>query len=258
MSKAICRGTYTGKHDQDMCEFYKISHTIFLLLFFATIILFLPGSGRAEKNEQDFKWRIFSKNETVTIYKGEKRASGIIPIKFDAIVDYPPSRVRSVLSATRRRPEWVPNMLEARIVERIGRYEKIEYLRYDFPWPFFDRSFILHTSTSFDPESQTLFTRIKSVDYPEVPRNRRYVRAHTYLGTTLTRPDASGQKTYLEVMFLTDMEGSIPKWIVNEIQAGWPEKIVNSLLKQLARDDIDVLEKWKLIDETGRDAPAEG
>ena len=235
----------------------KVFYPIFLQLFCAFIIFSLPNSVQTEAIDEDFEWHILSSNEVVTIYEGKQHASGIIPIKFHAVINYPPSRVRSVLSATKRRPEWVPNMVEARVVERVGRYGKTEYLRYAFPWPFFDRTYVLQTNTSFDPKNQTLFTQVKSIDHPNVPRNERYIRAHTYMGTTLIRPEASGQKTYLEFMFLTDMKGNIPKWIFNAIQGGWPEKIIDNLLVQLGRDDIEVFEKWKLIDDTGHDSPTD-
>lgn len=215
------------------------------------------GICAAEEVVETFEWRVITKTDTVTVYEGKKHKSGIIPIKFDAIINFPPARVRSVLSDTERRPDWVPKLVEARIIERVDQNEKTEYLRYDFPWPFFDRTIVLHSSTSFDPDTQTLYSNVRSIDHPNVSSGGNYVRAHTHMGTTLTRPGASEGQTYLEAMFLTDMKGILPMWILHSIQIKWPEKIVENLSKQLAREDIVVLERWKQIDVMAHDVSLE-
>jgi len=227
----------------------KINITIYSQIFCISLfVLSMQLTCQAENLTAALDWKIVSSNDVITVYEGDKHDSGIVPIKFHAILDYSPSKVRTVLSDTTRRPEWVPNMVEARVVERVGVYGKVEYLRYAFPWPFLDRSYVLQTDTSYNPKNKTLFTQVKSIFHSSIPQNENYVRAHTYVGTTLTRSEASGKKTYLEAMFLTDMKGNIPKWIFNNIQQSWPKKIVDNLRQQLSRDDIEVMDKWRLLD----------
>lgn len=196
-----------------------------------------------------FDWKVVSSDKILTVYEAKGERSGTVPIRFYTVLDYPASRVRAVLADTIRRPEWTPNMVEARVLENMGQDGKMEYLRYNFPWPFADRTFVLLNKSSYDPTDRTLTSTTHSTNHPDAPDSDRYIRALTLAGKVITRPTAAGDKTQMEAIFHTDVRGNIPGWLFSLIQRSWPRKVVKNLNRHLARDDIRVEDRWLLLDQ---------
>ena len=211
---------------------------------FTLVTLIIASSVLAEEAEPYFDWKLETVENGLIIYTAEQHNTGLVPIRFITILDYPPSMVLTVLADTDRRAEWMPNLIEASIVDRIGIDQKIEFLRYHFPWPFSDRTFLIDTLNTYDFNDKRIVFETRSVSLPEIPETGKYVRAETLLGTMVVNPRDSGQKTYLEATYLTDMKGFIPKWLINQIQKKWPRKLISALNQQLSKHDIRVQERW--------------
>jgi hypothetical protein len=219
-------------------------------LFSACLLMGLfVGDLRAQPEvNTELDWKVISSHKNITVYEATGKHAGTVPIRFHTVLDYPASRVRTILADTIRRPEWTPNMVEARILEKRGSSGKIEYLRYKFPWPFKSREFVLLNETIYDPNDKTLTSTTASTTHTDAPDSDKYIRALTLAGKVITRPTGVDNKTYMEAMFHTDMMGSIPGWLFRLIQRSWPKKVVKNLNQQLARDDIRVEDRWLLLD----------
>lgn len=195
----------------------------------------------------DFVWKIANKRNGITVFKAEEHESGLVPIKVETILPFPPSRVLSVIANTERKQEWVPDLMVVNTVKKLNEYDKIEYSVYDSPWPFSDRSFLVHIKSIADIKGKKLTIKLNSVELAEAPINKKYVRGFTYNGDVVLKNDGTGN-SYFQVLFLTDFKGNIPKWIVNMVQLGWPKKMIKSLTKQIKRDDIVIQEKFRFLD----------
>ena len=132
-------------------------------------------------------------------------------------------------------------------VKKLSEFDKIEYSVYDSPWPFSDRSFLVHIKSIANVEKKMLTIKLNSIVLDEVPPNKNYVRGFTYNGDVILKNDGKGN-SYFQVLFLTDFKGNIPKWIVNMVQLGWPKKMIKSLTKQIKRNDIIIQEKFRFLD----------
>ncbi len=195
----------------------------------------------------DFVWRVANKRNGITVFKADEHESGLVPIKVETILPFPPSRVLSVIADTERKQEWVPDLMVVKTVKKLDEYDKIEYSVYDSPWPFSDRSFLVHIKSIAHVKEKKLVIKLNSIELPEVPKNKNYVRGFTYNGDVILKNDGKGN-SYFQVLFLTDFKGSIPKWIVNMVQLGWPKKMIKSLTKQIEKDDIKIQEKFRFLD----------
>lgn len=211
---------------------------------FTLSTLSIISSVLAEEAEYYFDWKLESDETGLVVYTAEQSRTGLVPIRFITVLDFPPSKVLTILADTDRRAEWMPNLIEASIVDRIGVDQKIELLRYHFPWPFLDRTFLIDTLNTYDFNDRLIVFKTRSVSLPEIPETGKYVRAETVIGTMVVNPRESGRKTYLEAIYLTDMKGVIPKWLINQIQKKWPRKLINALNQQLSRQDIRVQKRW--------------
>lgn len=195
----------------------------------------------------DFKWRVASKKNGVTIFSADKHESGLVPIKVETVLPYPPSRVLAVIADTDRKKEWVPDLRFVRSIDGDNEYDKTEYSIYDSPWPFSDRSFLVRIQSIINEKDKSLIIKLNSVESEKAPLNPRLVRGHTYNGDVILKNDGKGN-AYFQVMFLTDFKGNIPIWIVNMVQKGWPKKMIKRLKRQIERDDITVPKRYKYLD----------
>lgn len=212
---------------------------IFSLVLFSAQAYALSGS--------DFKWKVASKKNGMTIFKAEKHESGLVPIKVETVFPYQPSRVLAVIADTDRKTEWVPDLRFVKSIAGTSEYDKTEYSIYDSPWPFSDRSFLVRIQSIINKKEKSLTIKLNSVESKDVPLNSDLIRGFTYNGDVILKNDGNG-KAYFQVMFLTDFKGSIPKWIVNMVQLGWPKKMIKRLKKQIEREDIIVPKRYKYLD----------
>ena len=189
-------------------------------------------------------WKVESDHNNIKIFEAiTKHKSGLVPLKVQTTINHPISRVISVMTDASRKKEWVPRLLEAKTIESIKFGEYIDYVRFDGPWPVSDRDFLIYIKCSFNAEKKEVFAEIYSVTHPKVPLIDGFIRAHTYNGNSYLKSIENDTKTYVELSFLTDYKGNIPKWIINLIQLKWPRDFIGHLNKQLSKDNI--VDKYK-------------
>jgi hypothetical protein len=138
-------------------------------------------------------------------------------------------------------------LVEAYIVEQKSKYERIEYARYDSPWPFLDRAFVISTGGRYNEKDKTIYIDIHSTTHKLVPENPDHVRGKTYIGSVFMR-GIDKEKTFFEITLLTDFKGDIPTWIINIVQASWPFKMFTNLKAQLEKPDIKIWPEFESYD----------
>ena len=212
-----------------------------------SLLILLTSQNVFALSGDDFEWRVASNKRGVKIFKAKKHKSGLVPIKVETILPYPPSRVLAVIADTDRKKEWVPDLRFVRSIDGNDEYDKTEYSIYNSPWPFTDRSFLVRIKSIINKKDKSLFIKLNSVLSEKAPINPKLVRGHTYNGDVILRNDGKGN-AYFQVMFLTDFKGNITNWIVNMVQQGWPKKMIKKLKRQIEREDITVPKHYKYLD----------
>jgi hypothetical protein len=205
-----------------------------ILLFTILISTFVQASELRE-----LEWQQISSKDGITVFRPTKydHESGIVPIRFKATLKHKIDRVLSVLSDDDRKPEWMPNAKTIQKVEHKAINDFTTYYRYDSPWPFKDRDFIVHNKGKFDSKNLVVNVNIKSVKHPKDPSDGSAVRGTTYDGFTIIAPQKDGT-TKVEMAFLNDFGGFIPTFVINLVQKKWPYKFMQQLRTQLDKNDI--------------------
>lgn len=215
----------------------------FLILYLFTFCIFTPTTAALHPN--DFDWEIKKQRNGIKIYSADQhKETGIVPIKAQLTLNHSMPKILSVLANTKRKKEWIPKLEETFIVEQKSKYERIEYARYNSPWPFLDRTFVIATKGRINKKENSIFIDIHSVTHPKVPVNPKYIRGYTYLGSVYLK-GLEKEKTFVEITLLTDFKGDIPIWIINLLQANWPFKMFTKLKTQLAKKDIEIWPEFK-------------
>lgn len=194
-----------------------------------------------------YKWRKHSQKSGIIVYKADsEHKSGLVPIRAEAIIDYPLANIVSVLSDSDRKSEWVPRQVVNTIVEEKNPFDRIEYSQYSAPWPLKDRTFIIKVLGNYNEKEKLLTIDISSVKHPKFPLKEEFVRGETYRGR-IELKKLGPNKTAFQTWLITDFKGGIPNWVINLLQAKWPYKLVKNLNKQLARPDIVVHDHYKSL-----------
>ena len=195
---------------------------------------------------RDIDWKEISNDNGITVFRpiNYKHDSGLIPIRFKAVIDFDIVRVLSVLSDEKRKPEWLPSLNSIKVLEKKSVKDITVYYRYDAPWPFKDRDFIINNIGVLDSEALKVSVDIKSVQREDDPANGSTVRGTTFDGYTTIQP-AGKNKTIVEMAFLNDFGGYIPKFIVNFVQKSWPYSFMEQLREHLKKKDIALLPEFQ-------------
>ncbi len=208
----------------------------------------LLSSSSYSMHPDDFAWKLKEEKDQIKIFSAPRHdETGIVPIKANTVINDSLPRILSVLAETSRKKEWIPSLLDAYTVEKISKYERVEYTLYDSPWPFYDRAFVISTKGKYNEEDNTIFIDISSTEHKKVPLDPNHVRGNTYIGSIYMKGLAS-KETFFEITLLTDFKGNIPTWIINLVQKKWPYKFFTNIKAQLAKDDIKIWPEFQSYD----------
>jgi hypothetical protein len=202
----------------------------FFLIF---LILFSVTSIAAEKA----KWELLSKDDGIVVYRNNEYSEGIIPAK--AIMELPHSleEIVAVILDTKKKSEWAARVPAVKIIKKTGPYSVIEYAQLDFPWPFSDRYFIVHSTMAVSTEKNKVIFDLHSVEDAYKPEDDDYVRGHIFNGGI--ELEQIGDKVKATVHLYSDPKGSIPKWVVNMFSEKTSVNFMKTLRKQIGKKIYD-------------------
>jgi hypothetical protein len=154
-------------------------------------------------------------------------------------IDAPIAKVASVLIDTSRYGEWVSHFGGVRIVRSISDTDKVIYRHVTTP-VIDDRDFVLEVHTYKDDDTGHLLFDLASIEDPDAPVNSDKVRGHISppSGYRLWAMDG-GKRTMLIFTIHVDPRGSVPAWIVNLFQDGYPLDTLRSIRAQAAKPDVE-------------------
>ncbi len=145
---------------------------------------------------------------------------------------------------------------------------------YNFPFPIQNRDFVMKRTFSWNEIEKSLHGDYFSMEDPRIPLNPEVVRGHSAFtwwdfkvvannnnndnGSIDSKKDAgedlvevsinglidqhqkkkkNSSFTRIEVATVVDLRGSIPAWLVNQLQKRWPSMTINKLTSLAALHD---------------------
>jgi hypothetical protein len=201
-------------------------------------------AARAPARAKVHDWIKTSDGDDIWTYKREVPGSPIIALRGEGIIDAPIVRVASVLLDYDRATEWVDSLEEVRVVRRLSANEFIEYDHVGTP-PIImvDRDFVCRGRVDVDVTHRSLTMNLWPTRDPAVPLGR-YIRG-TLRGYWNLQSIDDDKKTYVTTEMHGDPMGSIPKWLVNWFQGGWPRSTLEALREQVAKRDVKIIQQVK-------------
>ena len=128
------------------------------------------------------------------------------------------------------------NLTETYVVRWLSPVERVEYNRIRTPWPIKDRDFLIQGKAEFDGKGGVVM-RFSSIEDPSFP-DKGPVRAEAMDSTYMLAPIDNRKRSRLEYRMLVDPKGSIPNWVVNIYQSGFPKNMMLAIQRFSQRTDI--------------------
>lgn len=203
-----------------------------------SILVLGVGSAFAGRALADTPWESVADEDGIHVWRREREGSPLVAFKGEALVQAPIARVAMVLHDNKRAGEWVADAVEFRIVEQISPAERIEYNRTTAPWPVKDRDFVFRACLEVDPAHRTLLYRLRSVVDPRVPEDDDKAVRGELTNSSYLLEALDDSRTRVTVEIECDPRGSIPKWVVNLAQKGWPRATLEGIRRQVAKPDV--------------------
>jgi len=181
----------------------------------------------------DPSWRLESSYDSIALYRGSVRGSGVVPVKLVMTIPGTIEEVSLVLEDIPRRPDWIGNRTESVLLERASDYDQLEYLHVDMPWPACDRSAVIRAQVEVSDDRRRATISAESVESHAADRFPKFVRARVY-ASTFQMSQAPGRVEVVALVFI-DPCGIIPKWIVNYFARRVARGTLSGLRRQVAK-----------------------
>ena len=184
-------------------------------------------------------WKKILIKNGITVYSQKAPGSDLLALKATGILEAPTGQIMEVLRNVDISKEWIPHIGKKVSVKEFSDLEAITYSVNVLPWPFADRSLLLHNKLRLDKERKYLVVEIYSVDFETFSIRDDHVRAFMHCGQMIMRPIGTEQ-TEIELTLFLDPRGQIPTWLVNMAQRTMPYNFLKALEKKAGQTNYEL------------------
>ena len=205
------------------------------LLLLATGLILLTTTATAQTNSllTEKEWKKVDERNGVTVYVNETGHSQIIKVKTEVVVNTSINHIQAILNDVEHRSNWIPFLIESKVLQTLSPTEQLEYSIFYGPWPASNRDFVYRISLHKNDDNKVIYRMISEAS-TLMPEQNGMVRAQL-IESYYTLTSLGKKKTKVELSFHADPKGWIPTWIVNIIQRALPYMILRNL-KELAEE----------------------
>lgn len=203
------------------------------------------GQDYPRKGESDFQdmikefgeplddWSKAADKEWIRVWKKKIEGSPFMMIRAWAkFKDVKASCVYNVLQDATYRRTWDPNMLEGSQVEVLDDVNEISYYAAKSPGMIGNRDFLTHRSWKEDKENDVYVILSNSVEHPNKPPQKGFIRGHAFVTAYYLKPDPEDpNSSELWYTTQTDPKGWIPAWLVNKLAGKIGPSVIEKLYK---------------------------
>ncbi len=174
------------------------------------------------------KWVLVEEKDGIKVYSKEVPGSDLVAFKGVKLMSVPVAKVAQVImeDSVETKKKWVDMIMDFKVISKT-QSESVAYSAYNLPWPVDDRDYIIHSKLVIDNEANQVTVAMRSTTSDKAPPTIGVRAELTHSSFTLV--PKPGRKTEVTVEIQTDPKGSLPKWVVNLIQRGWPSNTLKRL-----------------------------
>lgn len=174
------------------------------------------------------EWTLSSEEDNIKVLTRLTDKSAIKEVRVTSTLQAPSlNHITNALGDFSLYAQWVPNCVEAKMIEKLSKDELIYYNRTKFPWPLKDRDFLVYRKVWQDPFDYSF--NAKTVSHADKNKPiKDAVRVTVFESTWKIIPKGKG---YFEttLTLLCDPAGNVPQWFTNELVSVGPIRTFKKL-----------------------------
>jgi len=198
-----------------------------LLLSWLLIIAF----STAQEND----WQLLDSEDGIDVYSRIEKATGIEEYRAVTTFNCRLEVIAIILKDFTNYPNWMPDCLQAKLLEQIDADNLLLYYLHNSPSPLKNRDVVLKVETKIDPNSKILYINSVNINddrYPPQPDAVRMAKMETcWIIEAINR-----EQTRLSYRLLSDPAGWIPASLAIQSIRPLPLKTLLAL-RQLAQSE---------------------
>ncbi|MFY0690096.1 MAG: START domain-containing protein [Cyclobacteriaceae bacterium] len=183
--------------------------SVFRLLFLPLgMVLLYSFSSLAGVDE----WTLRKDKEGIKIYTREAANTNIKEVKAELTITASIDDITKAIIDVENYSNWMENILNPKVLKRIGENGYYLYYEMDAPWPTDDRDIVNLTTITRDDSGTTVISSSAKPDY--IPKKKSVVRITLSEGSWELKP-LDGGKVEITHVLLASPGGNIPDWVIN-------------------------------------------
>ena len=186
-------------------------------------------------------WSHIEQSDGVDVYERTSRYHGDNALRGVIEVDMPIDKVVSVFVDADERLNWVYRVAEQEVLgvddDQQEAWEERYWTRVDMPFPVSDRDYVLHAAYQFHRDQRKVTAILRSTTDPRMPEQDCCVRAESVTRYTIEALPGE-ERTRIEVIIETDLNGSVPRRLIDRAGPDWPAGTLSGLVERAKANGI--------------------
>ncbi|MBJ80839.1 MAG: cyclase [Myxococcales bacterium] len=160
------------------------------------------------------QWEKASESDGLTIWSRDVGNDRVREIKVETVLDFPAERVWNVVRDVNNFSEFMPYVIEAKIIKKVDEKNWYQYQRLDPPLVDM-RDYVLKVTTENKPPEATYYLRW-AAEHEIGPKPREDAVRLKLCDGSWTLKALGPNRTHLTYWLYTDPGGSIPGWVARK------------------------------------------
>lgn len=205
--------------------------SIRILIASLAFTLALTCTWTATARADEAGWERDTTEAGIVVSTRSEAGRGLPVFKGVGVVDANLYEVLAVLDDIGHFTEWLASCSDARLIKKIGEFERLEYNRTGAPWPVSDRDVVLRSTVEASTEKREVWARFQSVTLPGRGPIDGVVRMPRLRGFYHMQAIDEGH-TRVTYQIDADPGGMLPDWLVKQTSRRLPIDTIVGLRKQ--------------------------
>lgn len=204
-----------------------------LVALFASVAGTAVPTAQAKDKDGDTTWEVLDEEDGITVYRREVPGRDVYAFRGDMVMNASIMEIIDVMQDVSKHTQWMYKCTESRILKRISEERAIGYTRVDAPWPLWDRDAVIDTKVKFNEDRSKVRMDFHGIDGRDLRKVPKKVIRMPRLDGFYEMHEFKPGKTRIRYQAISDIGGSVPKWMANLAAKDLPHTTLSRLRERV-------------------------
>jgi hypothetical protein len=175
-------------------------------------------------------WTVLSHKDGLLIERRATEGSPFFEVRATTQSSLAPGAIFDTLWKQQEHPQFVPHLKRLDLLSETGD-ERLAYEQVEVPLAR-DRDYTVRLQRRVDPEAHRYEIVFATANDSGPPPDKNHIRVPSIRGRWLIEPGPDGKGSAIRYEVLSEPGGSLPAWLVNQVQGDAVAKLVRAILQR--------------------------